>query len=71
MPQSSKGPSGDWHTPLWMAIGLVGALVVGESAGILAWLSGDKVPTAILQGGGAFVATLTVVILIIGLFRRD
>jgi hypothetical protein len=70
MPQSSKGPSGDWHTPLWVAIGLVGALLVGEGAGILGWLSGDKVPTAILQGGGAFIATLTTVVLIIGLFRK-
>jgi len=54
---------------LWLAIGLVLALLIGAGAGILAWLGGDKVPAAILKGGGAFVATITVVILVIGLFH--
>jgi hypothetical protein len=70
MPKSSKKQSGDWVIPVWIAIGIISALIIGESAGILAWLSGDKVPAAILAGGGAFVATITVVVLIIGLFRR-
>jgi hypothetical protein len=56
--------------PIWIAIGIVSALLVGESAGFLAWLGGAKIPAAILTGGGAFVATITVVVLIIGLFRR-
>jgi len=65
MPESSSGPL----TPIWLAIGAVFALFIGVGAGILAWLDGDKVPAAILTGGGAFVATITVVILVIGLFR--
>jgi hypothetical protein len=70
MPGSPKEPSGDRLIPVWIAIGIISALIIGESAGILAWLSGDKAPAAILAGGGAFVATITVVVLIIGLFRR-
>jgi hypothetical protein len=69
MPGSSSGPTAGRLVPVWLAIGIVFALFVGASAGILAWLSGDKVPTAILKGGGAFTATITVVILIIGLFQ--
>lgn len=70
MPQYSKEPDRDRLIPVWIAIGIVSALVVGESAGILAWLSGEKIPEAILAGGGAFVGTITVVVLIIGLFRK-
>jgi hypothetical protein len=66
MPQSSNGPTAG--RLVWLAIGMVLALLIGAAAGILAWLSGDKVPTAILKGGSGFAATITVVILIIGLF---
>jgi hypothetical protein len=69
MPQYSKEPDRDRLISVWIAIGIVSALVVGESAGILAWLSGEKIPAAILAGGGA-LGTITVVVLIIGLFRR-
>jgi hypothetical protein len=70
MPGSSKRPSEDRLMPIWIAIGIISAMIIGESAGLLAWLSGDKVPAAILAGGGAFGATITVVVLMIGLFRR-
>ncbi len=70
MSQASNGLAGGQLVPVWLAIGAVLALLVGAGAGILAWLSGDKVPGAILKGGGAFVATITLVILIIGLFPR-
>lgn len=69
MPQS-KRPNGDRLKAVWIAIGIVLALLVGESAGILAWLGGNKIPAAILEGGGAFIATITVVVLIVGLFPR-
>jgi len=52
---------------VWLAIGLVFACFVAAGAGTLAWLNGDKVPAAILKAGGAFAATVTLVILIIGL----
>src|SRR6266516_3148176 len=67
MPQAASGPVGGQVLPVWLAIGAVFALVVGAGAGILAWLGGDNVPTSILKGGGAFGATFTVVILVIGL----
>jgi flagellar basal body-associated protein FliL len=68
MPESSNEPTRGRLRPIWLAIGVIFALFVGASAGILAWLSGEKIPAAVLTGGGAFVATITVVILIIGLF---
>lgn len=68
MPPSSIGPVREQLVPLWLAIGAVFALFVGVGAGVLAWLSGDKVPTAILEGGGTFGATITIVILVIRLF---
>jgi hypothetical protein len=68
MPQSSHTLAGAGLVPVWLAIGTIFALIVGAGAGVLAWLGGDKVPAAILKAGGAFVATITVVILIIGLF---
>ena len=70
MPESSNGLTGGRLVTVWLAIGIVFALFVGTSAGILAWLSGDKIPTAMLTGGGAFIGVITVVILIIGLFRK-
>jgi hypothetical protein len=68
MPQSTHGPLGGQLIFVWLAIGVVLALLAGTGAGVLAWLSGDKIPTAILKGGGAFAGTLTLEILIIGLF---
>lgn len=68
MPRSSHGPLGGQLIFVWLAIGVVLALLVGVGAGVLAWLGGDKVPVAILKGGGAFAGTLGLVILIIGLF---
>ena len=39
---------------LWVALGLVLALVVGTVAGVLDWLSGQAVAAAILTGGVTF-----------------
>jgi hypothetical protein len=52
---------------VWLAIAIVFALLMGTGAGYLAYLSGDKIPTAILKGCGAFAATLTLEILVMGL----
>lgn len=51
MIESSSGSANTDLVPIWLAIGLVFALFVGAGAGVLAWLSGDKVPAAILKGG--------------------
>jgi hypothetical protein len=53
--------------PVWLAIGIVFALLAGAGAGYLAYLSKNNIPTAILKGFGAFAATLTLEILVIGL----
>jgi len=66
--QASNVPTGNQLLPVWLAIGIVLALLVGAGAGILSWLSDGKVPAAVLKAGGAFAATLTLVILIVGLF---
>jgi hypothetical protein len=67
MPGPLNGPAGARLIPVWLAIGIVFALFVSAGAGALAWLNGDKAPAAILKAGGAFVATVTLVILILGL----
>ena len=68
MLKPSSGPTGSGLVPVWLAIGTMFAFFIGTGAGALAWLNGDKIPAAILTAGGAFVATVTLAILIIGLF---
>ena len=68
--QPSHTQTGAGLVPVWLAIGAVFALIIGAGTGVLAWHNGDKLPAAILKAGSAFVATITVVILIIGLFPK-
>jgi hypothetical protein len=70
MPEPFNGPTGGRLVPVWLAIGVVFACLIGTGAGTLAWLNGDKVPAAVLSAGGAFLATVTLVILIISLFSK-
>jgi hypothetical protein len=49
---------------LWVALCVILALLVGITAGILAWLGGQHPPAAILVGGGAFGGTITVTLMI-------
>ncbi|GGM89982.1 hypothetical protein GCM10007977_110040 [Dactylosporangium sucinum] len=37
---------------------LIGAVIVGAAAGLLAYAGGNNVPTAVLAGGSAFGATV-------------
>jgi hypothetical protein len=67
MLEASSGPTGNRLVPVWLAIGILFALLVAAGTCILAWLNGDKVPAAILKAGGAFAATVTLVILLLGL----
>ena len=60
----------DRLVPVWLAIGLIFALLVGVCAGILERLNGQPVPAALLTGGASFGGTLTLVTLIIGLPNR-
>lgn len=43
---------------IWMALVLIGAVIVGASSGLLAYAGGNNVPMAVLAGGGAFGATV-------------
>jgi hypothetical protein len=65
-PQPPKDP----FLAVWFALGLLFALIVGVVAGVLGRLGGDGLATAVLTGGGAFGGTLTLVVLVIKLFKR-
>lgn len=56
--------------PLWFAVALLFALLVGAAAGLLAWRGGYRPASAIVAGGYAFGGALTLAILVIRLFRR-
>jgi hypothetical protein len=49
---------------VWIAVGAVLGLLVGVGAGVLAWLGGQAVPLAVLQGCTTFGGTLALVIMI-------
>jgi hypothetical protein len=70
MAPSTKQPVDDSQLWLWLALGLVFALFVGTSAGVLGWLSGQGVAAAVLTGGASFGATVTLVVLVVGLMRQ-
>lgn len=47
---------------LWLAIATLTAVIVGATAGLLAWAGGLNPPTAILTGGGAFAGTVLLIL---------
>ena len=55
---------------MWFALGLIFAVFVGTAAGILGWLGGEKIAAAMLTGFGACGVTISLVVLVIKLFRR-
>jgi hypothetical protein len=63
-------PPDDRLVPVWLAIGLVFALLVGIIAGVLGRLSGQGVAAAILTGGASFGGTVTLVAVIINLLCK-
>lgn len=65
----SPRPGGDPLTPVWIAMALLFGILVGVGAGVLAWLAGALPAAAILVAGGAFTAAVTLIILIINVFR--
>ncbi len=50
---------------LWLAHALTLSVIVGIAAGALSFIGGDAPAQAILTGGGAFIATATVSLLIL------
>lgn len=55
---------------IWVALAVVAGLVVGVVAGAVAWIGGQSPATAVLIGGGAFTATVTLALLIINTFLK-
>jgi hypothetical protein len=56
--------------PVWFAIGVVFAILVGTCAGILQWLSGHDAAAAVLTGGMSCGGTVTLVTLVINLLHK-
>ncbi|SCF23296.1 hypothetical protein GA0070558_1689 [Micromonospora haikouensis] len=50
---------------LWLAIATLTAVIVGATAGLLAWAGGLNPPTAILTAGGAFAGTMLLFLTIV------
>jgi hypothetical protein len=50
---------------LWIAVVVLLGLFVGAGAGVLAWSERHRVAAAVLTGGGAFGATVTLGIMIL------
>lgn len=50
--------------PLWLAITLIAAVLVGVTGGILAWLGGALVANAIIVGGSSFAGTVLLILAI-------
>lgn len=70
MTDLSDGGSGRGLLALWVALAVVFAFLVGIASGVLAWLGDHVVPDAVLTGGIAFGGTLTLCLVIIGLWGR-
>lgn len=47
---------------LWLAIAALAAVLVGATAGLLAWAGGLNPPTAVLTGGAGFAGTVLLVL---------
>jgi hypothetical protein len=57
--QQSRNPQlGESLRPIWIALILIVAVIVGTSAGLLAFASGAHVAVAVLTGGGTFAGTV-------------
>lgn len=55
---------------VWVVLAVVVGLVVGAIAGAVAWIGGQSATTAVLIGGGAFTATVTLALKIINTFPK-
>jgi hypothetical protein len=60
---SAAGGSGSPRS-IWTAVFLVFAVIVGAAAGLLKYASDASVSSALLYGGGAFAATVTLLVLV-------
>jgi hypothetical protein len=70
LPSSSKPPSNGELVAVWLAVGVMFALLVGTAAGFLGWLCSHSLAAALLTAGAAFGSALTLMILVIQLLRR-
>lgn len=70
MADETAQPPRDPLTAVWFALGLLVALLAGVAAGVLGRLGGEHLALAVLTGFGAFGGTVTLVVLVISLFKR-
>ena len=70
MTGSTAQPPRDPLLAVWFALGVLVAALAGVAAGVLGRRGGEHLPVAVLTGFGTFGGTTTLVVLIIGLFRR-
>lgn len=66
---ASSQHSNDPLMAVWLAIGVLFGVLVSAGAGVLARFGGASVESAILTAGGAFGASVTLIVLIIKLLR--
>jgi hypothetical protein len=67
-----KAPAVDRSTrALWLALMILFSLIVGAAAGLLVWAGGDNPFVAVLTGGGAFGATLLLLLAIFHFATTD
>jgi hypothetical protein len=50
---------------VWIALALLAALIVGAAAGLLSFIGGVAPPLAVLAGGGAFGATVILILTVL------
>ena len=62
-------PSSRDRDPVWIALALILGLFIGTGAGVLGWLSGQVPAAAVLTGGAAFTAAVTLLLLILNALR--
>lgn len=67
-PVMSTSSSRD-RDPVWIALVLVFGLLIGTGGGVLSWLSGQVAAAAVLTGGAAFTAAVTLGLLILAALR--
>jgi len=66
--RSSRSPSPSITSPdpptsavprwIWLLLILLGACIIGVTAGLLSYAAGNNIPEAILTGGGAFAGAV-------------
>lgn len=63
--RSGARPEAGPGRAVWVAIILIASVMIAIVAGVLEWISGDKIVNAILAGGTAFGASALLIVTLI------